>query len=143
MPRTYAVAADDTGFMRSVMIPGNDATGRPGCCSILLSVLWGGAFFFIGAALRELPPLTVVLVRVAGWALVCCLPFIEMLGGALPKRLAGWKPFFVMGMLNNVIPFSLSGRRADLYLERACLGAQRDDATVHRAGDGGASATSN
>jgi len=73
---------------------------------ILLSVLWGGAFFFIGAALRELPPLTVVLVRVSLGA-VALLPFLKMLGGAWPKTLAEWKPFFVMGLLNNVIPFSL------------------------------------
>jgi drug/metabolite transporter (DMT)-like permease len=73
---------------------------------ILLSVLWGAAFFFIGAALRELPPLTVVLVRVSLGA-VALLPFLKMLGGAWPKTLAAWKPFFVMGMLNNVIPFSL------------------------------------
>ena len=32
---------------------------------ILLSILWGGAFFFIGGAVRELPPFTIVLVRVA------------------------------------------------------------------------------
>lgn len=73
---------------------------------ILLSVLWGGAFFFIGAALRELPPLTIVLVRVSLGA-VALLPFLKMLGGAWPKTLAEWKPFFVMGLLNNVIPFSL------------------------------------
>ncbi len=73
---------------------------------ILLSVLWGGSFFFTSAALRELPPFTIVLVRVAlGAALL--LPLLKRLGGALPDTLAGWKPFFVMGMLNNVIPFSL------------------------------------
>jgi len=73
---------------------------------VLLSVLWGGSFFFIGAALRELPPLTVVTVRVALGA-VTLLPFVRVLGGTLPKTPAGWLPFFVMGMLNNVIPFSL------------------------------------
>ena len=31
----------------------------------LLAVLWGGSFFFAGVAVRELPPLTVVFVRVA------------------------------------------------------------------------------
>ena len=31
---------------------------------VLLSVLWGGAYFFIGVAVVELPPLTVVLARV-------------------------------------------------------------------------------
>jgi drug/metabolite transporter (DMT)-like permease len=56
--------------------------------------------------LRDLPPLTVVLARVAFGA-AALLPFLKVLGGALPKTLAGWRPFFVMGMLNNIIPFSL------------------------------------
>jgi drug/metabolite transporter (DMT)-like permease len=73
---------------------------------VLLSVLWGGSFFFNGVALRELPPLTVAFVRVAGGAL-CLLAVIGPLGGALPKRFADWLPFAVMGLLNNVIPFSL------------------------------------
>ncbi|MFT5449026.1 MAG: EamA domain-containing membrane protein RarD [Gammaproteobacteria bacterium] len=38
---------------------------------ILLSVLWGGAYFFAGVAVKELPPLTVVLVRVF-WPLPPC-----------------------------------------------------------------------
>jgi drug/metabolite transporter (DMT)-like permease len=73
---------------------------------VLLSVLWGGSFFFNGVALRELPPLTVAFVRVAGGAL-CLLAVIGPLGGTLPKRLADWLPFAVMGLVNNVIPFSL------------------------------------
>jgi drug/metabolite transporter (DMT)-like permease len=73
---------------------------------ILLSVLWGGTFFFIGVAVRELPPFTIVLVRVALGTLFL-LPVLKALGGALPKTLSGWMPFFVMGLLNNVIPFSL------------------------------------
>ena len=74
---------------------------------LLLSVLWGGAFFFIGVAIRELPPATIVLARVALGALVL-LPFLHRFGGALPKRPADWLPFAVMGLLSNVIPFSLS-----------------------------------
>lgn len=73
---------------------------------VFLSVLWGGSFFFTGAALRELPPLTIVLVRVALGATLL-LPLIYLSGGAFPRSLAGWRPFFVMGLLNNVIPFSL------------------------------------
>jgi drug/metabolite transporter (DMT)-like permease len=72
---------------------------------ILLSILWGSAFFFTGVAVRELPPFTIVLIRVAlGAALL--LPVLKFLGGALPKTVAGWMPFLVMGLLNNVIPFS-------------------------------------
>lgn len=73
---------------------------------VLLSVLWGGSFFFNGVALRELPPLTVAFVRVGGGAL-CLLAVIGALGDRLPRRPIDWLPFGVMGLLNNVIPFSL------------------------------------
>jgi drug/metabolite transporter (DMT)-like permease len=71
-----------------------------------LSVLWGGSFFFNGAALRELPPLTLVLLRVALGAAML-LPLLRMQGISFPKGVSGWKPFLVIGLLNNVIPFSL------------------------------------
>jgi drug/metabolite transporter (DMT)-like permease len=35
------------------------------------------------------------------------LPFVRLLGGALPRRAIDWLPFAGMGLLNNVIPFSL------------------------------------
>ncbi len=71
---------------------------------ILLSVLWGGAYFFAGVAVRELPPLTVVLVRVF-LAAVALLPLFWYFGHSLPKSFSGWLPFFGMGLLNNVLPF--------------------------------------
>ncbi|BBO06030.1 MULTISPECIES: DMT family transporter [Bradyrhizobium] len=72
----------------------------------VLSVLWGGSFFFNGAALRELPPLTLVFLRVALGAGIL-LPLLHMQGIGLPKSIVGWKPFVAIGLLNNVIPFSL------------------------------------
>jgi len=71
---------------------------------ILLSVLWGGAYFFAGVAVRELPPLTVVLARVF-LAAVALLPLFWYLGHSLPKSFSAWLPFIGMGLLNNVIPF--------------------------------------
>ena len=73
---------------------------------ILLSVLWGGAYFFAGVAVRELPPLTVVLARVF-IAAIALLPLFWYLGHSLPKSIVSWLPFFGMGVLNNVIPFGL------------------------------------
>ncbi len=73
---------------------------------ILLSVLWGGAYFFAGVAVRELPPLTVVLLRVFIAALTL-LPLFFYLRLEMPKTLLAWAPFFGMGLLNNVIPFGL------------------------------------
>lgn len=72
----------------------------------VLSVLWGGSFFFNGAALRELPPLTLVLLRVALGAAML-LPLLRMQGIGLPKGMTGWTPYVAIGLLNNVIPFSL------------------------------------
>lgn len=72
----------------------------------LLSILWGGSFFFNGAALRELPPLTLVFLRVALGAVIL-LPLLRAQRICFPKGMTGWKPFFVIGLLNNVIPFSL------------------------------------
>lgn len=72
----------------------------------VLSVLWGGSFFFNGAGLRELPPLTLVFLRVALGAAIL-LPLLRAQGIDLPKGMIGWKPFVAIGLLNNVIPFSL------------------------------------
>ena len=47
-------------------MPANDnqIDARDWSLLALLSVLWGGSFFFNGVVLRELPPLTLVLLRV-------------------------------------------------------------------------------
>ena len=50
----------------------------------VLSVLWGGSFFFNGAALRELPPLTLVLLRVALGAAIL-LPLLRIQALAFPR----------------------------------------------------------
>lgn len=73
---------------------------------ILLSVLWGGSFFFVAVALKELPPLTVVLLRVA-MASALLLVAMLMLGSRFPSDLRGWSRFLVMALLNNVIPFTM------------------------------------
>jgi len=72
----------------------------------LLSVLWGGSFFFNGVVLRELPPLTLVLLRVA-LASIILLPLLWIYRIDFPRSVRGWKPFFAIGLLNNVLPFSL------------------------------------
>ncbi|WP_081494881.1 DMT family transporter [Bradyrhizobium liaoningense] len=72
----------------------------------VLSILWGGSFFFNGAALRELPPLTLVFLRVALGAAIL-LPLLRVQGIGFPIGATGWKPFVAIGLLNNAIPFSL------------------------------------
>ena len=72
----------------------------------LLSLLWGGSFFSIAIALREVGPFTAVLHRV-GWAalLLWLVVFARRL--PVPGGWQIWTAFLVMGCLNNVIPFSL------------------------------------
>jgi drug/metabolite transporter (DMT)-like permease len=72
----------------------------------VLSVLWGGSFFFNGVALRELPPLTLVFLRVALAAMIL-LPVLLTYRIGLPATSAAWRPYFVIALLNNVLPFSL------------------------------------
>jgi drug/metabolite transporter (DMT)-like permease len=72
----------------------------------VLSVLWGGSFFFNGVVLRELPPFTLVLLRVALAALML-LPLLYARGVPFPVGWSGWKPFFLVALFNNVLPFSL------------------------------------
>jgi drug/metabolite transporter (DMT)-like permease len=71
-----------------------------------LSLLWGGSFFFAKIAVLELPPLTVALGRVAIAAAIL-LTLARVTGVALPTTLAAWRPYALMGLLNNVVPFTL------------------------------------
>jgi drug/metabolite transporter (DMT)-like permease len=81
-------------------------TGRVWLLLGMLSLLWGGSFFFVGVAVRELPPLTIVASRVALAALVL-LPALHLMGQHLPRERKIWLAFFGMGLLNNAIPFTL------------------------------------
>lgn len=81
-------------------------TARIWAMLILLSVLWGGSFFFVGVVVNELPPLTIVTLRV-GMAAIALWVFAFMVGIRPPKDLKVWTAFLGMGILNNVIPFTL------------------------------------
>ncbi|MCK1639062.1 DMT family transporter [Bradyrhizobium sp. 157] len=72
----------------------------------LLSILWGGSFFFNGLVLRELPPFTLVLLRVLLAAMIL-LPALCVQRLPFPKGWIGWRPFFLVALFNNVLPFSL------------------------------------
>jgi drug/metabolite transporter (DMT)-like permease len=73
---------------------------------LLLSVLWGGAFFFSKLALAELPHFSVVLGRV-GLAALALQLVLRFSGQRMPANWQLWARFSVMGAINNLIPFSL------------------------------------
>ena len=73
---------------------------------ILLSVLWGGSFFFMKVALTDLPTFTIVFSRVCIAALALFV-LMKAMKINLPRSLKVWRAFFIMGFINNLVPFSL------------------------------------
>lgn len=71
-----------------------------------LSLLWGGSFFFVEVAVKELPMLTIVFLRVSIAACVLWLIIVSA-GIPTPRGTTAWLSLAGMGILNNVIPFSL------------------------------------
>ncbi|MEW6263178.1 MAG: DMT family transporter [Thermodesulfobacteriota bacterium] len=73
---------------------------------LTLSALWGGSFFFGKLAIAELPPFSLVLGRVGLAAMILHL-IVVLKGDRFPRdpRILG--SFLAMGVLNNLIPFSL------------------------------------
>lgn len=81
-------------------------TSRAWAELLFLGLLWGGSFLAIRTALDEIDPLTSVLFR-TGLAALILWPIAWLRGYRPPKAWRIWGALFVMGLLNNVIPFSL------------------------------------
>ena len=74
---------------------------------LLLSAIWGSSFLFIKVGVDELEPAVVALGRLAV-GLVVLLPLLAVRGGIGGLRGYVW-PLFVLGALNNALPFWLLG----------------------------------
>ena len=72
----------------------------------LLAMIWGGSFLSIRVALDEFGPLTVVAHRVI-WAALLLWAYVIWRGLPVPRDRRIWIGFLGMGLLNNVIPFTL------------------------------------
>lgn len=73
---------------------------------LTLSIVWGGSFIFARVAVLEIPPLSLVFLRVAIAAIILnailfLRPTNHVHTGAM------WKNFTIMGIVNNIIPFGL------------------------------------
>ena len=73
---------------------------------VFLSILWGSTYFFVAVAVDYYTPFTIVLARVGIAALALNLLLIVM-RIPLTRSASLWRAFFIMGALNNLIPFSL------------------------------------
>lgn len=75
---------------------------------LALAVIWGGAFFLISIAVKSVPPVTYVLLRLtiaaAGmWA------FLWWKGESLQLPRNAWASILLLAFLNNALPFVLIG----------------------------------
>ena len=73
---------------------------------IILSVLWGGSFFFVEILVNYLPMLTIVTARV-GLAAILLWGIIRIRRVPLPKTILHWTALCGVGFLNNALPFCL------------------------------------
>ncbi|MEJ6477256.1 MAG: DMT family transporter [Octadecabacter sp.] len=73
---------------------------------LILAFIWGGSFLAIRLTLNEVSVVTSVAHRVF-WAALILWGYVAMARLPVPRDPRIWLGFFVMGLLNNVIPFSL------------------------------------
>ena len=73
---------------------------------ILLSVIWGSSFFFQGYALRALPPLTIVWLRLAIAAITMVI-ITRAIGQRVILNYQIFTPLIALALVGLVLPFSL------------------------------------
>lgn len=71
-----------------------------------LGAIWGASFFFTRVAVEYIPPLTLVFLRVFLAALALHIYLLSR-NGALRMIVSRWQDFLLLGLMNNVVPFSL------------------------------------
>jgi drug/metabolite transporter (DMT)-like permease len=75
---------------------------------VTLAVIWGGAFFFIGVAVRHVPPLTYVWLRLTIAAAAMWI-YVKARGGSVGLPREVWGAIVLLALLNNALPFTLFG----------------------------------
>lgn len=73
---------------------------------VVLGAIWGGSFFFARVAVLEIPPLNLVLFRVAIAALALHL-YLAAAGPSFRLAFPMAGSFFILALLNNIVPFTL------------------------------------
>lgn len=97
-----AAAGDNPAMIRSVM------NRSDWLLLVVLALIWGGAFLFIGIAVRHVQPLTYVWLRVTiGAAGLWAYLMIRGERISLPRQV--WASILLLAILNNALPFALFG----------------------------------
>ncbi|WP_340108031.1 DMT family transporter [Pikeienuella sp. HZG-20] len=72
----------------------------------LLALIWGSTYFFIGVAIKEIPPLTLIAVRIA-IAAAFLLVVLRLQGARLPRDRRTWGRLFIQSTLNASVAWCL------------------------------------
>jgi drug/metabolite transporter (DMT)-like permease len=75
---------------------------------LILAVIWGGAFMFIGVAVKHVHPLTYVWLRLTIAAAGMWVA-LKISGGKLGLPREVWGSILLLSLLNNALPFTLFG----------------------------------
>ncbi len=73
---------------------------------LLLSVMWGSSYLFISDALTEIPPITLIAIRVSVSAAVLMV-VLRLSGEVFPKTRSLWGKLFFMAILNSIGAWTL------------------------------------
>jgi drug/metabolite transporter (DMT)-like permease len=73
---------------------------------VTLSIIWGSAFMLVKVVLEEVPPMTLVAGRLTSAAVVL-VGVLYATRKSFPRELRDWYPFVVLGLANNVFPFTM------------------------------------
>lgn len=84
---------------------------------LVLASLWGPSFLFVKVAVVEIPPVTLVAIRVTVAAAIL-YGLLRMEGQSLPQPGLIWKHFAISGLLNNAMPYVLLSF-GELYIDSA------------------------
>lgn len=90
------------GMIRTVMNKSDWTT------LLVLALIWGAAFLFIGVAVRHVPPLTYVWLRLT-FAAAAMWMFLRWKGISLDLPRSAWGSILLLAFLNNALPFTLFG----------------------------------
>jgi drug/metabolite transporter (DMT)-like permease len=82
--------------------------GRDWAILGILALIWGGAFFFIGVAVRHVQPLTYVWLRLT-IAAAGMWTYLHFRGEKLGLPRSAWGSILLLALLNNALPFTLFG----------------------------------
>ncbi|MGF1630171.1 MAG: DMT family transporter [Kiloniellaceae bacterium] len=94
----------------------------------LLALLWGSSYLLIRVALDDLPPVTLIALRV-GLAALVLLAVVRWQGHRLPRDLASWRALFMQSLLSATAAWTLLAW-GQLYVDSGLAGVLNSTSPV-------------